>query len=146
MLPIVRNKCLDCHGKDQSLPYFASASNPADEQPAARQVYETLLAPAESRVPQGASGKYVDPGKARTSPLTWHLLGQNTSRPWDSSARDGAWKPIPASAKTPLTENDRRAFIEWIDTGAAWDNRPALRDAEEQGAAGEGGVKERGGM
>ena len=133
VLPIVRNKCLDCHGKDQSPPYFAAASNPADEQRAARQVYETLLSPAESRAPQSAAGKYVDPGKARTSPLTWHLLGQNTSRPWDSSTRDGAWKPIPASAKTPLTEDERRAFLEWIDTGAAWDNRPRRATRRKRG-------------
>jgi len=145
VLPIVRSRCLDCHRNDKSPPYLATASSPADEY-SGRQIYETLLAAADPREPHSAYGKYVHPGRARTSPLTWHLLGQNASRPWDVAAREGAWKPIPASAKTILSEDERRAFIEWIDTGAAWDNRPAMRDGKKKGAAGQGDVKERGGM
>ncbi|MGA2253056.1 MAG: hypothetical protein ABSG53_00205 [Thermoguttaceae bacterium] len=146
MLPIVRNKCFECHRQGQSPPYFAEAATLAEEERAARQVYEQLLAPAEASASQNGYGKYVHLGKARTSPLTWHLLGQNTSRPWDAPAQEGAWKPIPALKKTPLTEDDKRAFVEWIDTGAAWDSRPAMRNAEEKGTARESGGKERGGM
>ncbi len=137
LLPIVRNKCCDCHRQDRSPPYLAVASSPAGNERTARQIYETLLTPSESRVPQGAYGKYVHPGKARTSPLAWHLLGQNTSRPWDTTAREAAWKPIPASTDhgymvpAPLTEGDKQAFVEWIDTGAAWDSRSAIRGVEE---------------
>jgi len=146
VLPIVRSQCSDCHRKDRSPPCFAEAASPADEQRAARQVYETLLAPADSRGPQSDYGKYVQPGKARTSPLAWHLVGQNMSRPWDASAQGGVCKPIPASATRPLSQDERRTFIEWIDSGAAWDNRPAMPSAEEEGTAGQGDVKERGGM
>ncbi len=157
VLPIVRDKCMDCHRNGQSPPYFAAAPNPAEAERTARQVYNQLLASAGSGTPQSAYGKYVHPGKARTSPLAWHLFGQDTSRPWDAPARGGAWKPIPASARSmsgtmhpwsrsaSLTADDKRAFVEWIDTGAAWDSPQVRRDAEEKEAAGKGGAQERGG-
>ncbi|MGO9111882.1 MAG: hypothetical protein ACLP9L_21865 [Thermoguttaceae bacterium] len=146
LLPIVRNKCLDCHRQGQSPPFLAEVSSPAEVERTAHQVYEQLLASAEASASQSADGKYVHPGRARTSPLAWHILGQNTSKPWDAAARQRAWKPIPSSAKISLTEDDKQAFVEWIDAGAAWDSRPAMRDAEDKRTAGEGGVKERGGM
>jgi hypothetical protein len=74
---------------------------------------------------EGASaspfGAFVHPGRARTSPLTWHLLGKPTSRPWDAAGADGVPAPIP-SVGSALTEDEKRLLVEWIDLGAPWNN------------------------
>jgi hypothetical protein len=67
---------------------------------------------------------YVHPGRARTSPVIWHLHGRNTSRPWDTEAVEKPAKPIPADRSVELTEDEKRAFAEWIDMGALWDGDP----------------------
>ncbi len=81
-----------------------------------------------SREPAGDgeefSGKYVDPGVARTSPLIWHLFGRNLSRPWDGDKVSEAVKPIEPGRVEPLTEQERQAFVEWVDMGALWDGIP----------------------
>ena len=35
-------------------------------------------------------------------------------------AAQGKPKPIPADAKQPLTAEETRLFVEWIDIGAPW--------------------------
>ena len=69
-------------------------------------------------------GKYVHPGRARTSPLVWHLYGQNTSRPWDGAAARGVAKPIPGGKSTPLTDAEKQSIVRWIDLGARPGGRP----------------------
>lgn len=67
-------------------------------------------------------GRYVHPGKARTSPLVWSLLGGNTARPWDGDAV--AVEPpaqMPPPGADPLTPTEIRTIIEWIDLGALFD-------------------------
>lgn len=61
-------------------------------------------------------GALVEPGRARTSPLVWQLLGRNTSRPWDAKA--GA---APPSAAARLSAEDLGLLILWIDLGAAFE-------------------------
>jgi hypothetical protein len=69
------------------------------------------------------SGTYVHPGRARTSPLTWHLLGRHTSHPWDGIESDGVPSPIPAVGSA-LTDDEKRLLVEWIDLGAPWSAAP----------------------
>jgi len=146
LLPLVRSKCVACHSQGQSQPDLSDRASPVEEARTARWVYEQLLAPGARSDLRSANGKYVQPGKARTSPLVWHVLGRNASRPWDGPSREGPCKPIPDSRTAPLTEADKRAFIEWVDTGAAWDSRAATPEADEQRTPGERGMRERGGM
>jgi hypothetical protein len=55
---------------------------------------------------------------ARTSPLVWRLYGRKTGRPWDTVSADGALAPMPPPGAAPLTEDERRTILEWIDLGA----------------------------
>jgi hypothetical protein len=67
----------------------------------------------------------VHPGRARTSPLIWHLFGRNTSQPWDKSYKsDYPVKPMPPAGAPGLTESEKRTFVEWIDLGALWSGIP----------------------
>jgi hypothetical protein len=51
-----------------------------------------------------AFSKSIHPGHARTSPLIRSVLGQG--------------KPMPPGGSPPLTPDEKRAIIEWIDLGA----------------------------
>jgi len=66
------------------------------------------------------SGKYVHPGRSRTSPLIWHIFGRNTSRPWDATYSPQQVRQMPPAPFTALTEDEKRTFVEWIDMGALW--------------------------
>jgi hypothetical protein len=123
LMPIVIPKCLPCHGQGGDPPDLTAGVPTAAKglaPDAARTVYEVLLAPAAGEFDGGVRGKYVDPGRARTSSLVWHLLGKNTSRPWDRQAVQEKPKLIPANAKQMLTTEETRLFVEWIDMGAPW--------------------------
>ena len=124
VLPLVAKKCAGCHGKEGSLPRLdpggaATGGEEAGDGP--RQVYETLLARDAQGDPHALRWKYVDPGRSRTSPLVWHILGTNTSRPWDGPASSRPAKPIPAGKSEPLSAAEKAALIRWIDLGAAWE-------------------------
>ncbi|RME95663.1 MAG: hypothetical protein D6766_02695 [Verrucomicrobia bacterium] len=86
---------------------------------------------AEWRLGEGEAGalatyrllreRYVQPGRARASRLTWHLLGRNTARPWDAeSAEAGPFKPMPPAKAEPLPAESLQTLIEWMDLGAPW--------------------------
>jgi hypothetical protein len=117
--PLVSARCVPCHGPGGSEPRLSDAATAVPE--TARNVYETLMA-ADSGP---GAGKYVHPGQARTSPLVWHVLGRNTSRPWDGTAASRPVRPIPhgEGKSSALTEPEVQALIRWIDLGAAWDAR-----------------------
>jgi hypothetical protein len=66
----------------------------------------------------------VHPGRARTSPLIWHVFGRNTSRGWDGAAAAGPVKRIPAENSIPLSNGEKRTLVEWIDMGAMWGGIP----------------------
>lgn len=126
LMPIVVRKCLPCHAEGGSPPDLTARGAAADaaSPSLARTVYEVLLEPASGGPGSQVRARYVDPGKARTSPLIWHLLGKNSSRPWDGLAAQGGHKPIPPNAAEPLAAEETRTFIEWIDTGAPWSAAP----------------------
>lgn len=118
--PIVEARCAGCHGEGEAEPRLDTPAT----------AYENLLARTET---QGLEAfRYIRPGRARTSPLVWHLYGRNTSRPWDGSAAAHAVKPIPAGA-VPLNEEEKRTFVEWIDLGALLDGPRAGATVEVKG-------------
>jgi hypothetical protein len=106
IMPVLAEKCTNsaCHAAGSPLPLKSPEA-----------AYKSLLAPA---------GKYVTPGKARTSALVWRIHGRNTSRPWDrvTAARV---LPMPPTGSKPLSAEEKRAIVEWIDLGAHWDALPA---------------------
>jgi hypothetical protein len=98
---------------------------PAAGQPRGAGTYAALLVAESPGLDAEPQGKYVQPGSARRSPLVWHLLGRNTSRPWDGAAATRPVKPMPREKSPPLSEQDIRMFVEWIDLGAAWEAQVA---------------------
>jgi hypothetical protein len=122
VMPILTRRCAGCHDADGPSPRMDGGPAPAAAGAAPfNRAYVSLLAPG----PDGAAGrrKYVHPGRARTSPLIWQVFGRNTSRPWDETAR----RPGPAASECTarrLNVDEKRALVEWIDTGALWDGIP----------------------
>ena len=76
---------------------------------------------AQPELSRGREGtvlaQYIQPGSARTSRLVWTILGRNTARPWDRVGSVPAPKRMPPAGSPPLTEDERRAILEWIDLG-----------------------------
>jgi len=172
ILPLLQTRCAaaDCHGQRQA-PLLGVAQHEADGD-AVRKIYEALLVPESSALPmsapdglksrqkdspgvrsRAAHGKYVDPGCARTSFLIWGLAGQDKSRPWDQidgplHGKREIKKMPPPGQVAPLTEEEIRLFVEWIDLGAAWEMPPrsvgavAKQSAKPKAAA----AVEKGGM
>jgi hypothetical protein len=121
---------MGCHGMPDSPLYLPlMADKPALQD--LRQSFAGLRSVVEggpgspSPVPQ--KGKYVDAGRARTSPLVWRLFGVDTARPWDRllNLAGSAPKKVrlmpPPDKGGPLSEEEIRILVEWIDTGAAWE-------------------------
>jgi mono/diheme cytochrome c family protein len=105
VMPILRARCIACHGEDGRAPRLDGAAEP-DGGP--NRAYRSLLA------------AYVVPGAARRSRVVWHVLGRNTSRPWDRDdwMKDVVRMPFEGEA---LSAEERRTLTEWIDAGALWD-------------------------
>ena len=124
VMPVVEAKCVSCHGSGR-MPRLDGGSQLIRHGDCTyfNRAYESLLAahePVGER--RSAFGRYVHAGQARTSPLIWHLFGRNTSRPWDlETTSDVPVKQMPPEGARALTEDEKRMFIEWIDTGALWD-------------------------
>jgi hypothetical protein len=129
--PIIQSRCVSCHKTggtspwlDESLDSAGPVSSDHPDGP-----YERLLGHRrEKNAGKFPGWKCVPVGKARTSPLIWHLFGRNTSRPWDAPLPAGTLRPVPAANGGILSEDERRTFVEWIDTGAQWDSRSSQND------------------
>ncbi len=126
VMPIIATKCSTaaCHGGDGAKLVLDASLNPVPEgRGQFNRSYVALLAtdPGAPRV-----GKYVHPGRARTSPLIWHLLGKNVTQSWDKHSYPGdlAVRRMPPQTAGHLTGDEIRSFIEWIDLGAHWDGIP----------------------
>jgi Hydrazine synthase alpha subunit middle domain len=105
VMPVLRLRCFRCHGEGGEAPRLDGAAEPEG---GPNRAYRSLLS------------AYVVPGAARRSRVVWHLFGRNTSRPWDE---DGWMKDVarmPSGAE-PLSPEDLRTLVEWIDYGALWD-------------------------
>ena len=121
--PIVAGTCVACHGEAGVEPRLDEGS----QTPPGRGAYERLLARDGEA---GSEYRYVHPGRARTSPLVWHLYGRNTGRPWDGAVAEREFAVLPEEAEPLLTEAQRRTVVEWIDLGAAWDARVDVRASD----------------
>lgn len=124
VMPIVEKKCATaaCHASPTAVvkldPTPVQTGRKGAEQHYSRS-YMTLLGSKDVN-------RYVTPGRARTSPLIWHLFGRNTSQRWDASYKsDYPVKPMPPRSTAALTESEKRTFVEWIDLGALWSGIPA---------------------
>ncbi len=126
VMPIIAEKCAPCHGKSET-PLRLDGDPALAAGPGGRawfnRAYQNLLAPADSADPRTTLGKHVHPGRARTSPLIWRILGRNTSRPWDADG-GGEVRQMPPPERGILTADEKRTLIEWIDMGALWDGIP----------------------
>ena len=81
-------------------------------------------------------GIYVDQGRARTSRLVWALSGRNTARPWDRLGPAATMKRMQPVGSPPLTGDERRTIIEWIDLGAQFNALPSNGAAARASATG----------
>jgi hypothetical protein len=115
IMPIINAKCAPCHGPKGKRPRLDGAG----KKPYNR-AYESLLAYEVLGEAGEFLGSYVQPGHARKSSLIWHIYGRNTSRGWDGAIMKKRAKPIPRGKIKPLTEAEKRTFVEWIDLGAMW--------------------------
>ncbi len=123
IMPIITKKCVGCHNKPDASIRFTpqlSSVSASEEKNLPNRSYRNLLVATDK--PDG--GKYVHPGRARTSPLIWCIFGRNTSRPWDDTFSERPARQMPPGESGGLTEDEKRTFVEWIDLGAIWDNRP----------------------
>jgi len=119
VMPIVTAKCFPCHDQRGSPPLLLDRA-PVDPQ----RVFQILRTPPQPPPCDQPYGKYVHPGRARTSPFVWHVFGHNTSRPWDGASASLPVKSIPADGPVQLTDSERRILVRWIDLGAAFDGPP----------------------
>jgi hypothetical protein len=123
VMPIIGKNCSTsgCHGGD-----IVPLDLRADPAGRFNRAYVSLLAGTVD--PDGGGpvrGTYREPGRERTSMLIWRLYGENTSRPWDEMGRGGMKIPtMPPPGAVPLTDDEKRTFVEWIDLGAPWDGIP----------------------
>lgn len=125
IMPIIAKKCARCHSKTDSTPRLTPGISLVARSGGKSYFnlsYESLLAEGS----QTGRRKYVHPGRARTSPLIWHIFGRNTSRPWDNVHSTEQVTRMPPAKVKALTEDERRTFVEWIDMGALWDGIPGL--------------------
>ncbi len=137
--PLLQKHCAsaDCHGGGTTplqLPLPADRSADRDLEKA----FAALLIPARRPVSRPESppqpGRYVDPGRARTSHLVWRLTGEDTSRPWDHPEPPASTPPRkirpmpPPGSGAPLSPVELRTVIQWIDMGAQYATPPPNAD------------------
>ncbi len=111
IMPILQAKCVSCHRpQDTSIAVEAFPK-----------AYAELLFGVDEK----GRGKFVDPGRARTSRVIWAIYGKNTSRPWDGVTATVQIKRMPPAGSPQLTEEEKRAITEWIDLGAQFKPVPS---------------------
>ncbi len=118
--PIVASKCVPCHRAGDRAAGLDLGGETDGGGAAGKldRLYQALLEQNRAADPTSGLGQYVHPGRARTSPLVWHIAGRNTSRPWDGAASREIAKPIPVGKCQPLTDVEKQTIIRWIDLGA----------------------------
>lgn len=143
VMPIIEKKCAGCHDRGKAPPRLDRGLGLV-ERPGGKayfhRAYESLLAVQDES--EGVfRGKYVDPGRARTSPLVWHILGRNTSRPWDESSASRPFEPIPPGESEPLDEEEKLIFVQWVDMGASLNGAPRTDDSSKRSTESQGQAK-----
>lgn len=124
VMPIIEKKCIQCHDQSHASLVLTTkilfSSFYSDRKTFSRMCYDSFLAVDT----QTGDRKYVRPGRARISPLIWHIFGKNTSRPWDKTFSKQTVTQMPPVSAEKLTEEEKRIVVEWIDMGALWDGIP----------------------
>jgi hypothetical protein len=140
VMPILEKRCTSCH-RGALPPVLENSSHSASQ--AFSRAYVSLLAGKAATEALQPPSKYVHATRARTSPLIWHLFGRNLSRPWDNAGTVTALavKPMPPPGSPPLTDDEKRVFVEWIDTGAHWRGIASPGTAVTDAASREGGKR-----
>jgi hypothetical protein len=127
VMPILTSKCAPCHGRRKTPLYLdgslALVPGP-DGNAYFNRTYENLLARRDAGHGPIPLGRYVHPGQARTSPLVWQVFGRNTSRLGDAAVALSPVKQMPPAGSDPLSADQKRTIVEWIDLGALWDGIP----------------------
>lgn len=124
--PILRKHCAnaECHGGSKTplaLRFLNDKPSPGGLEMAYSALMRPLPAKRKGDEPLPKPGRYVDPGRSRTSWLVWQLVGTNTSRAWDDVAKQPGRniKLMPPREKAaPLAEEEIRTILQWIDLGA----------------------------
>ena len=128
VMPIISRRCAGCHAEEGETPLEMNSDlvPPASSNGGAHfnQTYENLHVGLDKSDRDNPFGKYIHPGRARTSLLVWRILGRNTSRPWDRIAAEGTVRRMPPPPAKPLSDDEKRTIVEWIDVGALWDGTP----------------------
>jgi Tol biopolymer transport system component len=121
IMPIISKNCVRCHSRaDSALRLTDDTSSDVNKETSFNRSYTSLLTAGN----QPGYGKYIHPGRARTSPLIWHIFGRNTSRPWDNIFSQQKVPQMPPTEGQALTTDEKRTFAEWIDMGALRDGIP----------------------
>ena len=117
--PIIESKCAiaGCHVSGRTALNFETTQNTTPDA-AFSQVYEILIQPIQGR----QNERYIVPGKAKESPLIWHLFGKQMGS--GQILYTGKITRMPPG--NSLTPRERILFIEWIDLGVQWDSRAAI--------------------
>ncbi|HUS93123.1 MAG TPA: hypothetical protein VM695_14795 [Phycisphaerae bacterium] len=128
LMPVINAKCATpkCHGADPptgglglggglELVFHREGRNAAYF----NRAYESLLANIGGR---SLTGRLVEPGTARHSPLIWRLHDRQLGI--SDPHVNYKWPGKPKQHKAVLTDAERTLFAEWVDLGAQWDNLP----------------------
>lgn len=119
VMPIIKRRCVSCHSGPKAKGRLELTDTPTRY---FNRAYENLLTPEPGRSPE-EGGRYVFPGSARKSLLIHLIYG------WERLTGGRRMPP-----NTPLSEEEKRAFVEWIDLGAQWDNLLGLEGEEDEEA------------
>ncbi len=117
--PIIDAKCAGCHDEGQA-PNLSGGSSlvKANGVAAFSQSYTSLLDPVKGK-DKNLGGRYVNPSSAINSLLVWRLYEDQLS---DFGAKNAFPKAGRVLHDKLLTNDERYAFVEWVDLGAQWDN------------------------
>lgn len=116
VMPIVETRCAGCHRATP--PPGGLDLGGAETGMVVNRAYESLLSPMAGKSPS-VGGKYVHPSDARNSPLIWRLYGWQVGRQYEDAPYGGSTTQMPP--KMPLSDEERRMFVEWVDLGARWE-------------------------
>ncbi|MBC8373818.1 MAG: hypothetical protein H8E53_09520, partial [Planctomycetes bacterium] len=136
IMPIIEKRCSPCHhgGKDTDggldlrkgfeLVFHRSGCRGRKINAAIfNHAYESLLQAPTIRT---RVGTLVISGAAKYSPLIWRLYGKQLA--FTDERNPYRKKPARMPPKTPLTDAEKKLFVEWVDLGAQWDNIPGEDD------------------
>ncbi|MFQ6091517.1 MAG: hypothetical protein ACE5OR_02360 [bacterium] len=121
--PVIETECAGCHSGPAPPGGLELSSQKVTHEGGSffSRAYENLMQPLPGK-PLEIGGKYVHPGSARSSPLIWLIFSQGTGADYGDASHDN---PIGQKhPHIPLSADEKRSFVEWIDLGAQWDNLP----------------------